>query len=77
MDFQNFTAQTEKARDYSAAGRLKLHKLKEKRQLLFLARFQTQSYWEMPVNTDELSDIYGAIYHKTSPGLGMQVGSFE
>lgn len=72
MDFQNFIAQTKKARDYSAADHLKLHKLKEKRELLFLARFQPQSYWEMPVNTDDHSDIYGMIYHKASPGLGMQ-----
>lgn len=69
MDLQNFIAQTEKARDYSAADHLKLHKLKEKRQLLFLARFQMQGYQEMPVNTDELPDTYGMIYHKASPGL--------
>lgn len=31
----------------------------------------------MPVNTDELSDIYGTICQKSSPGLGMQTGSFE
>lgn len=75
MDFQNFIAQTERARHYSAADHLKLHKLKEKRQLLFLARFQTWSYWEMPANTDKVSDIYGT--NKASPGSGMQTGPFE
>lgn len=42
-----FIAQTEMARGYGVADHLKLHKLKDNRQLIFLARFQIQSYWSM------------------------------
>lgn len=44
---QNFIAETETARGYCVADHLKLHKLKDNRQLIFLARFQIQSYWSM------------------------------
>ena len=57
---QNFIAQTETARGYCLADHLKLHKLKDNRQLIFLARFQIQSYWSMILRrhllTQELSD---------------------